>query len=428
MNSEVPQSSRSLNRTIIRMALPAMAESVLVSLVLFVDTVMVGWLRDPAALGAVALGGTFYFALQGVFMALGVGGTALTARAWGAGDRAAAGRAAAKAINLGFIAAVLMTLISFALVVPFMRAMGAEPEVVRLGASYLRIILVAAPFSLVMIVALACVRASGDTVTPLKITGFYNVANLILDYVLIFGMGPIPAMGVAGAAWATTISGLLTAGITAWVLVGKATGLTIKPSEVMHWDGGLARRIVRIATPTMVEVFVQRTGYIIFMGMVTALGTTALAAHAIGLSIESLSYGPGWGFSVAAAAMVGQAIGAGRVDEAGRIGWRAALLGGAYMGGCGLLFLAFGPWLVAPFMAIYFVMAGSHRGAGDTTPPLVVTLIGVIPLRLALVWLFAMHLDYGVPGVWWACNIDWMARAALMTWFFKRGSWRRAVV
>jgi len=200
-----------------------------------------------------------------------------------------------------------------------------------------------------------------------------------------------------------------------------------------------------------VELVVQRAGYIVFMGMVTALGTTALAAHAIGIRIESLSYGPGWGFSVAAAALVGQAIGAGRVDEAERIGWRAALLGGAYMGACGILFLAFGPWLVAPFlatpevlgpagtliriaslaqpfMAIYFVMAGSHRGAGDTLPPLLVTMIGVIPLRLGLVWLFSVRLGGGIEGVWWACNVDWMARATLMTLFFKRGTWRRAVV
>ena len=219
----------------------------------------------------------------------------------------------------------------------------------------------------------------------------------------------------------------------------------------MHWDGGLARRVVRIAVPTLVEVVVQRTGYIVFMGMVTALGTTALAAHAIGLRIESLSYGPGWGFSVAAAALVGHAVGAGNADEAGRIGWRAALLGGAYMGGCGLLFLAFGSWLVAPFlatpevlgsagtlvrisalaqpfMAIYFVIAGSHRGAGDTMPPLLVTIIGVIPLRLGLVWLISVRLGGGIEGVWWACNIDWIARALLMMWFFKRGSWRRTIV
>jgi putative MATE family efflux protein len=451
MSTEAPTLPRNLNRTIIRMALPAMAESVLLTLVLFVDTVLVGWLRDPAAIGAVALGGTFYFALQGIFVAIGVGGTALTARAWGAGDRPAAGRATANAIGIGFVAAALATVLSFALVMPFLRAMGAAPDLVHHGATSMRILLVGAPVNLVMLVALACLRSSGDTVTSLKISGLYNLLNLTLDFALIFGFGPIPAMGVAGAAWATTISGFLAGGITAWVLLGRSSGLKVRATEVARWNLGVARRIVRVSIPALAEIFVQRVGYIVFMGLVTGLGTTALAAHAIGLRIESLSYGPGWGFSVAAAALVGQALGAGRPDDAERIGWRAALLGGAYMGACGLVFVALGPWLVAPFlatpevlgtagglvriaafaqpfMAVYFVMAGSHRGAGDTTPPLVVTLIGVVPLRLGLVWLFGIRLGGGIEGVWAACVADWFGRAALMTWFFKRGTWRRTVV
>ncbi|HEY5550577.1 MAG TPA: MATE family efflux transporter, partial [Opitutaceae bacterium] len=432
MSTEAATLPRNLNRTIIRMALPAMGESVLLTFVLFVDTVLVGWLRDPAAIGAVALGGTFYFALQGVFVALGVGGTALTARAWGAGDRTAAGSATANAVGIGFVTAAVATALSFALVMPFLRAMGAGPDLASQGAVYMRILLVGAPVNLVMLVALACLRASGDTVTPLKISGLYNLLNLVLDFALIFGVGPIPAMGVAGAAWATSISGFIACGVTAWALLGKSSGLKVRAAEVARWNAGVARRIVKVSLPAFAEIVVQRAGYIVFMGLVTGLGTTALAAHAIGLRIESLSYGPGWGFSVAAAALVGQALGAGRPDDAERIGWRAALLGGAYMGACGMVFVAFGPWLVAPFlatpevldtagllvriaafaqpfMAVYFVMAGSHRGAGDTTPPLVVTLIGVIPLRLGLVWLFGIKLGGGIEGVWAACVVDWFA-------------------
>lgn len=451
MSTEAAIPPRRLNRTIIRLAFPAMAESVLLTLVLFVDTVLVGWLRDPAAIGAVALGGTFYFALQGIFVAIGVGGTALTARAWGAGERDAAGHAAANAIGIGLVAAAVFTVVSFMLVGPFLRTMGAGPQVLAFGTTYLRILLVGAPANLTMLVALACLRASGDTVTPLKISGLYNLLNLVLDFALIFGIGPIPAMGVAGAAWATAISGFIAAGVTAWVIVGRPVGLTIRSTQVARMDAKIARRIMRVAAPTLLEVTVQRLGYIVFMGMVTSLGTTSLAAHAIGLRIESLSFGPGWGFSVAAAALVGQALGAGNPAEAKRTGWRAAMLGGAYMGACGLVFVLLGPWLVAPFlatpdvlgkagtlvriaavaqpfMAVYFVMAGSHRGAGDTLPPLLVTMIGVVPLRLGLVWLFGLRLGGGIEGVWWACNVDWLARAALITVFFKRGGWQRKVV
>jgi putative MATE family efflux protein len=438
-------------RTILRLALPAMAEAVLMSLVLFVDTVLVGWLRDPAALGAVTLGGSFYFVLQGVFMALGVGGTALTARAWGAGRRDEAAAAAAQALSLGLMAGLAVTLPAALLAGPFLRVMGAEAAVVAVGTHYLHILLVSAPVGLALMVAFACIRASGDTVTPLRITLVYNGLNLVGDLVLIFGLGPVPALGVAGAAWATTGATFVAVALAARAMFGSTTALTFPARALLRWDGGRVRRILRVAVPTLVEVVVQRTGYLVFMGIVTSLGTAALAAHAVGLRVESLSFHPGWGFSVAAAALVGQAMGAGDGGRAERIAWRAAALGAAFMGGCGVVFLVAGPWLVLmfgatpevtgqagtlvrisavaqPFMAVFFVLGGALRGAGDTRTPLVVTLVGTLPLRLGLTWLFAVHWGGGIAGVWWACNVDWLGRAALMVWFFRRGRWRRTTV
>lgn len=421
------------------------------SLVLFVDTVLVGWLRDPAALGAVTLGGSFFFVLQGVFMALGVGGTALTARAWGAGRRGEAAAATAQALSLALVAGVAVTLPAALLADPFLRAMGAEAAVVAVGTSYLHILLLSAPAGLAMMVGFACIRASGDTVTPLKITIVYNALNLVGDLVLIFGLGPIPALGVAGAAWATTGATFVAAALGARALFGRGTALTFPARDLVRWDGPLAWRIARVALPTLVEVGVQRAGYLVFMGMVTSLGTTALAAHAVGLRVESLSFNPGWGFSVAAAALVGQAMGQADAVRAERIAWRAAALGAAFMGACGLVFLVGGPWLVRlfgatpevigeagtlvrisavaqPFMAVFFVLGGAHRGAGDTRTPLIVTLVGTLPLRLGLSWLFGVHWGWGIAGVWWACNLDWFGRAVLLAWLFRRGRWRRAVV
>ncbi|MCD8483785.1 MAG: polysaccharide biosynthesis C-terminal domain-containing protein [Verrucomicrobia bacterium] len=185
--------------------------------------------------------------------------------------------------------------------------------------------------------------------------------------------------------------------------------------------------------------------------MVTSLGTTALAAHAIALRVESLSFNPGWGFSVAAAALVGQSLGASKPREAVRIAAHACFLGMAFMGSLGIFFLIAGPWVVTLFgatpevvdqagsliriaaasqifMAAFFVLGGVLRGAGDTRSPLIVTLIGTLPMRLGLVWLFGFHFGWGIEGVWWACVIDWSVRALLMWLFFRRGKWRDTVV
>ncbi|MDV7393981.1 MATE family efflux transporter, partial [Arthrospira platensis SPKY1] len=137
--------------------------------------------------------------------------------------------------------------------------------------------------------------------------------------------------------------------------------------------------------------------------------------------------------------------------EAIRIGVHACILGMIFMGSLGLVFLFGGPWIVKVFgatpevvelagqliriaaasqifMAAFFVLGGVLRGAGDTRSPLMVTLIGTIPLRLGLVWLFGFYFGWGIQGVWWACVIDWAMRAAMMFYFFRRGKWKDTVV
>lgn len=443
--------SRRLTRKIIRLSLPAMLESLLLAKVLLIDTILVGWLHDPSALAAVALGGTFFFVLQGIFMAIGVGSMAMTSRAWGAGNRREANAVTAHAIGVSVLAGVVLSVLCYWLVIPYLRVMGADADVVESGALYLRILLYTAPVSLTMLVTFSNLRATGDSMTPLKINAVYNVLNIVLDVILIFGFGPIPALGLAGAAWATAISGLI-AGLMAFHMVrGGKTQLEIIPREIIHWQINLVRRMLKIAIPTLIEVTVQRTGFIVFMSMVTSLGTTALAAHAVGLRVESLSFNPGFGFSIAAAALVGQALGAGKPLEAVRIGVHACILAMLFMGSLGLVFLAGGPWIVRIFgatpevvelagqliriaaasqifMAAFFVLGGVLRGSGDTRSPLIVTLVGTLPLRLGLVWVFGFYFGWGIHGVWWACVIDWSLRAAMMYWFFRRGKWKDTVV
>jgi putative MATE family efflux protein len=440
-----------LNRKIVHLALPAMTESMLVTLVQLVDTIMVGWLKNPAALAAVALSSSFYFVLQGVFMALGTGGMALTSRAWGAMRRDEAAAAAAQAIGLALAAGLVLT-VGFAFAIePAFRLLGADDEVVRLGSEYLGVLLLCTPFTLTMIVAATCMRAAGDTVTPMKINLVFNILNMVWDPLLIFGIGPFPALGVAGAAWATVISGTVAVILTAWVLTGRRIALQIDPRRVVVWQASIVRRIVRIATPTLLEIVCQRLGFMVFMGMITSLGTQALAAYTVALRVESLSFNPGWGLSVAAAALVGQHLGAGDPHEAERIARRAALLGVLFMGGCGIIFVLFGRQLVLvfgatpeiiqvagnlvmivalaqPAMAIFFVLSGALRGAGDTRSPLFVTLFGTIVMRLGLVWLLGFHFGFGIYGVWWACILDWSGRAGLIFLFFRRGKWKRIEV
>jgi putative MATE family efflux protein len=444
---EPPFDERRLNRTILRLALPAMGENLLITFVLMVDTVLIGWLEDPNALAGMSLAGTLWFVIQGLFIAIGVGATALVARAWGAGDRPAAARAGEQAIGVAFVSALALGMAGFALAPSFFEWMGAEPEVREAGSTYVRIIVLAAPASLTMMVANAVLRGSGDTMTPLLISGIYNVVNLVGDLVLIFGAGPVPAFGMPGAAMATAFAGYAAAGAAILAIRRKRTPIDIRFGRAARWDAALVRRLFRIAAPSLLEVGLHRGSHLVFIGIVASLGTTALAAHAVGVRIEALSFMPGFALSVAAATLVGQSLGAGNPALAERTARRIVWMGAGLMGALATSFLLFGPQIAAafratpeivrltgvvvrigavahPFMAWYFVLAGAHRGAGDTRTPLIITALGAVVLRLALVYLFGLRFGWGLPGVWIACNVDWIARAVGMEFFFRRGRWK----
>ena len=252
------------------------------------------------------------------------------------------------------------------------------------------------------------------------------------------------------------IRSLLSLGVLAGFLALGAlftgrTALQVAPGSLFMWDGTLAWRIVRLAMPNLAREGVSRTGHIIFMRIVTALGTTVLAAHQIAVRVESLSYMPGWGFSLAAATLVGQSLGRGDEEMAVAGVQRTAVLACGVMGTIGLGFAFFSHPLVAVFganqqtlrlagvalqiaaleqvpIALNMVLSAAFQGAGDTRTPMYVTLFGVLIFRVAVVYLFAIVLGWGLRGVWFGTAADWGGRALLTVVLFRRGTWREASV
>jgi putative MATE family efflux protein len=192
----------------------------------------------------------------------------------------------------------------------------------------------------------------------------------------------------------------------------------------------------------------MRLGFILFMRIVSALGEVPLAAHQIAVNVESLSYMPGFGLSVASTTLVGQSLGARKSDlaeESIRGTMRISLM---VMGAVGVIFAVFGPALAAVFgstpevvalagsavrigaleqlpIAVQMVIAGSLRGAGDMRTPMYATLLGTLFFRVPIVYLFAVVWGWGLDGVWLATALDWTARAALLYFLFRRGAWKK---
>ncbi|HRJ42487.1 MAG TPA: MATE family efflux transporter, partial [Caldilineaceae bacterium] len=435
------------NRAILTLALPAVVENLLQTVVFFSDTVMIGWIRNPAALAAVGLAGTLFYLLMTLFGSLAVSATALVARAWGAGDRPRAQTVAAQSLILCGALSVVGTLLLIPIAPDYLRLMGGDAEVVALGTQYIRIVLWSSVFNFPMMVANGAMRGAGDTRTPMWNTLAMNCWNIVVSYVLIFGAFGFPEMGLAGAAIGTTsaraVGGILAVG----ALLGKRTPLLIPWRAFLRWDGRVVRRVLQLAIPTAIEGSIAQSGFILFTRMVASLGTATLAAHQIALRVESLSYMPAWGLAAAATTIVGQALGAGRMERAEETIRRTILFSLIFNGLLGLSFVLFSRSIVSIFgstpevlslaalavaisaaellgIGVEMILAGGMRGAGDTRTPMYVTIAGVLLFRLPVVYLLAITLGWGLAGVWWGTAIDWTGRTILLWFLFRRGHWK----
>ncbi|MFZ5918152.1 MAG: MATE family efflux transporter [Chloroflexota bacterium] len=442
----------SLTRTILKLAVPSVLESMLSTVVYLVDSVLIGRLNDAVALATVGLSSTLMWATEGLFQAISFGALAMVARFWGQKDFEAARRVAGQALILSVLAAVAV----MALLIPssklFFIIMGGESEVIRLGGAYITILLAASPASFCLSVANSILRATGDTRKPMVITGLMNLWNVALAYTLIFGLGPIPAMGLRGAAWATSSAWVLGSIVALGVLFSSRTPIHLRWRHLWRWEPGLIGRIVRLSLPSVGETVISRFGFLLFMRIISALGTVALAAHQLALSVESLAYMPGWGLAIAAAALVGQALGAEKHDVAEKGIQRTLLMGNGAMLLIGLAFVAFGPAIVGFYgvtqvqlvsmatlavrisalelfgLCSLMILSGCLRGAGDTRTPMVVTLAGTLLFRVPTTYLFAVVLDGGLKGVWLATAVDWSMRALIMLFLYMRGDWKRIAI
>jgi putative MATE family efflux protein len=219
---------------------------------------------------------------------------------------------------------------------------------------------------------------------------------------------------------------------------------------VLRPEIDMIKRIARIGMPFAGEQMVFQGALIVFLGMITQLGTAAYAAHNLVIRIESLSFLPGWGYGIAASALVGQGLGARDPAEAQAATYESLWQTSAIMGVLGALMVLFPAWLLRIFvhdeqviaagmvplqiagafqiaMGANFVLSGALRGAGDTRWPLYTKVISTWGMRLPISY-FMLASGYGLPGVWVAMGVDFIVQAGLAYWRFAQGAWKKMVV
>lgn len=438
----MPALSR-IRKSVLTLALPITVSSLLQRAEGIAAVFLVGGL-GASSIAAVGLGQLLVFIGTTLLSGLSVGANVLVAQLWGARRTKDAGEAASHLIGLSLIASALLALVGVTGNTLAMIALGAQSDVIAQAIPYSTVIFLVIPFTVLIQVLSSVLQGTGNTKTPMYALIGVNVLHILVAYPLVYGKWGAPAWGIQGAAWAVGIAESTGAAYLLWscrTILARSTTLRLD----------LIRSAWRIGAPVSGERVVQQAGIMLYTKIVLIYGTVSYAAHQVGLSIESFSFLPGYGFAIAAATMVGHSIGAGKYVRAKLQNWEANRLATAGMSAMGIVFFFFPYALMRGFtqdeaviqlgtqflrivavmqipLALTMVLAGSLRGAGDTRFIMWATTAGMWGVRVPLAFLFGVWLQLGVFYVWTAMIADWTVRMALLLWRYQSERWRQIQV
>ncbi len=438
-----------LKRAVFLLAVPMVLELVLESTFAVVDIFFVGKLGS-SAVATVGLTETILFLLYAIGMGLAMAVTAVVARRVGEGKAEEAAVTAVQAIWLALLASVPFAGAGIVYAQDLLRLMGADAWTLTHGYPYMQWALGSNAVIMLLFTINAIFRGAGDAAAAMRVLWFANGLNIVLDPILIFGFGPVPAYGVEGAAIATTIgrgAGVL---LQLWILFRGGPHLRVLRAQLV-WHGAILRNIVRTSLGGIGQMIVAMTSWIFLMRILADIGSEAVAGATIAIRIMMFTMMPAWGMSNAAATLVGQNLGAGQPDRAEASVWRIGAYNMVYLLAVSVVFFA----LPREFMGIFsadptvvaigaewlrilsyslfvygwwMVAVQAFNGAGDTVTPTWINVIFFWLIQIPLSWLLAIELGWQHSGVFWAVFFSETAVGLFTLWLFSRGRWKTARV
>lgn len=438
-----------IGRAILLLSVPMVLEMLMESVFAVVDVFFVARLGSDAV-ATVGLTESMLTLVYALAMGLSIGATAMVARRIGEGDREGAARAAVQALILGVIVAVLLGLAGVVLAPHLLALMGASPGVIEQGTNYTRVMLGGSITILLLFLINAVFRGAGDAAIAMRVLWLANLINIVLGPCLIFGLGPFPELGVAGAATATTI-GRGTGALYAFTRLLRPGGRINLSRRHFRLEPALLLRLLRLSASGTFQVFIGMASWIGLIRILSSFGSDALAGYTIGIRVIIFALLPSWGMSNAAATMVGQALGAGKPERAERAVWIAGFYNMCFLGAVGLVFVLFAERITGLFTsdpaihayatdclrvvaygflfyAYGMVITQSFNGAGDTFTPTVINLFVFWLWEIPLAYVLAIHFGLGPHGVFLAITIAFSTLAVVSAAVFRRGRWKRRAI
>ena len=431
-------------KTIWTLAFPIMVGNILQTAFNVVDMIWVGRL-GPEAIASVAMSGAVLLVVITLIIGLSMGTQSLVARFAGAKKQADAENVAMQSLIIGAILSIILAAVGLIFARPILQALGAKAAILEQGQDYLRIILAGGLVMIYLFLVNAVFRASGDTLTPMLIMVGATLLNIILDPLMIFGIG-FPRMGVAGAALATVLSRGLGALVGLYILFKGYSRLRVHLVKLC-FDVKTMFRIIKVGFPSSIQMALRSIVGLILMAIVARYGSYAVAAYGIGLRIFSVVLMPGFALATSAATLVGHNLGAKKFWRARRCAWQAAGFNMLLMGLTGMLFFTFSARLISIFnsnpdiirlgseylkitsLSYIFVAQGlvlgrALMGAGDTISPMLITVFALLGVQIPLALILPNHLHIGISGIWWAILLSSALQGVFTVFWFNLGRWK----
>lgn len=446
---ELPE-SKQVYKKFLQVAWPSAIESLLVSLIGSVDTIMVGTLGE-GAIAAVGITNQPKFILLAMVMSLNVGITAVIARRKGQEDKEGANKTLRTGLLLSAILSFIMSLFGYVFAHQILVFAGAEASYMDYAMDYMQVLMISIFFTAVNLTINAAWRGVGKTKIAMRTNITSNIVNIIFDYLLINGIGFFPRLEVKGAAIATCLGAIAACGMSIYSLFKEDAFLSLRFKYNWKFTKDVLRPIYKVSGSAFIEQVFMRIGFMAYAVIVARLGEIPYATHLICMNILNLSFCFGDGFGIAASALVGQNLGAKRPDMSiifGKVGQRLAFVVSTLLF---IFFMLSRSFLVSMFsnhpdvialgsnimIIIAFtthiqtsqvVISGCLRGAGDTAFVAISSLVSIAIIRPTLTYLLCFPVGLGLYGAWIAVFVDQTFRIAINFTRFSSGNWTKIVV
>ena len=437
-----------LSKAIILLSIPMVLEMIMESVFALVDIFFVSRL-GAEAVATVGITESLMTIIYAIGIGLSVGTTALVARRIGEKRPEQAAVSAVQAIITGIVVSLAFSAVGILFSKDLLRLMGASEETVQMGYMYPAIMLGGNVVIMLLFIINAVFRSSGDAAISMRVLWFANILNIILDPLLIFGIGPFPELGVKGAAVATNI-GRGMAVLYQLYLLGKGKHrVKIRANQIVLRVREMVQ-LVKLSLGAIGQYIIATSSWIVLVWVVTSLGEEVVAGYTIAIRILLFALLPAWGLSNAAATLVGQNLGAKQPDRAERSAWVVGIANMIFLGLVSIIFIAIPDAFIGFFInpdiepvvmqsgvtclrvvsfgffvyALGQVMVNAINGAGDTATPIWINFIAFWLMEIPLAFLFAKVMDLHIRGVCYAILIADTALTLIALAVFRRGKWK----